>query len=189
MRSHELQAWTSALHNARQADGGAGLEGVREVQTTDKKVNEVTPALFKLAADAAALAQADVSKVQAIIRTVGLAPTKSKNIVNTAQQLVELHGGAVPNTFEELEQLPGVGHKTASVVMAHCFGRASLQCAAVVIDCMVEARKAQSRSLQCQNVLQSIPRAWACSNTVSSSAGCQHSLLTRTYTAWLSAGA
>jgi endonuclease III len=92
------------------------------LQTTDKKVNQVTPALFKLAPDAEALCRCSPEEVEAIIRTVGLAPTKSKSIVNTAKRLVELHGGSVPNTFEELEDLPGVGHKTASVVMAQCFG-------------------------------------------------------------------
>ena len=100
----------------------------RCVQTTDKKVNQVTPSLFALAPDAPALAQADVIQVESIIREVGLAPTKSKNIVRTAQQLVDLHNGQVPCTFEELEALPGVGHKTASVVMAHCFKCASLRC-------------------------------------------------------------
>ena len=92
------------------------------VQTTDKKVNQVSPALFKLAPDAASLAATDIAVVQGIIREVGLAPTKSKNIVNTAKLLMERHAGVVPDTFDELEDLPGVGHKTASVVMAHCFG-------------------------------------------------------------------
>ena len=92
------------------------------MQTTDKKVNEITPDLFKHAPDAAALAQADVEHVQIIIRQIGLAPTKAKNIVATAEMLVEQHGGDVPKTFEELEALPGVGHKTASVVMSQCHG-------------------------------------------------------------------
>ena len=92
------------------------------MQTTDKKVNTVTPALFQLVPDAAALAAAQQPAVEAIIRPVGLAPTKSKNIIRTAQLLVERHAGQVPDTFDELEALPGVGHKTASVVIAHCFG-------------------------------------------------------------------
>eukprot|EP00892_Ulva_mutabilis_P006399 jgi/Ulvmu1/4130/UM019_0109.1 len=91
-------------------------------QTTDKKVNEVTPALFQHAPDAAALALADVAHVQSIIREIGLAPTKAKNIIATAKLLVEQHSGEVPKTFEELEALPGVGHKTASVIMSQCHG-------------------------------------------------------------------
>ena len=96
------------------------------LQTTDKKVNVVTPALFAKAPDARALAAADVKQVEAIIREVGLAPTKSKNIVKCAQQLIERHSGVVPSSFAELEALAGVGHKTASVVMSHCFGCACL---------------------------------------------------------------
>ncbi|KIZ02304.1 endonuclease III [Monoraphidium neglectum] len=91
-------------------------------QTTDKKVNEVTPTLFKLAPDAAAMAAQEVSVIQAIIQPIGLAPTKAKNLRAAAALLVERHGGQVPSTFEELEALPGVGHKTASVVMAQAFG-------------------------------------------------------------------
>jgi adenine-specific DNA glycosylase len=91
-------------------------------QTTDRKVNEVTPALFSMAPDATALALCDVQSVEATIRQVGLAPTKAKNIVRTAQLLVERHGGGVPDTFDALEALPGVGHKTASVVMVQCHG-------------------------------------------------------------------
>lgn len=95
------------------------------MQTTDKKVNEVTPQLFAEAPDAAALAQANVAHVQTLIKQIGLSGTKSKNIVATAQQLMELHEGEVPQSFDALEALPGVGHKTASVVMAQCFGCAA----------------------------------------------------------------
>ena len=91
-------------------------------QTTDKKVNEVTPALFAEAPNAPALAALPVERVQALIRQVGLAPTKAKNLVAMARQLVDRHGGEVPASFEALEALPGVGHKTASVVMAQGFG-------------------------------------------------------------------
>jgi endonuclease-3 len=91
-------------------------------QSTDKKVNEVTPALFAAAGDAAAMAALDVAAIEAAIKQVGLAPTKAKNVRATAQALLERHGGAVPRTFAELEALPGVGHKTASVVMAQAFG-------------------------------------------------------------------
>ena len=92
------------------------------VQTTDKKVNEVTPALFAEAPCAETMAVRDPQVVEGLIKQVGLAPTKSKNVVKTAQMLVEKHSGMVPKTFEELEELPGVGHKTASVVMAQCHG-------------------------------------------------------------------
>jgi endonuclease-3 len=91
-------------------------------QTTDKKVNEVTPALFALAPTAEAMAAQSVESVLALIRTVGLAPTKAKNLVAMSKLLVERHGGAVPADLEALEALPGVGHKTASVVMVQAFG-------------------------------------------------------------------
>ena len=91
-------------------------------QTTDKKVNEVTPALFALAGTPAEMAALPVERILSIIRTVGLAPTKAKNLHALSKLLVEEHAGEVPRTFEELEALPGVGHKTASVVMAQAFG-------------------------------------------------------------------
>lgn len=91
-------------------------------QTTDERVNLVTPALFAEAPDAAALAQLPVERILEHIRTCGLAPTKAKNLAKLGAQLVELHGGAVPCDFAALEALPGVGHKTASVVMAQAFG-------------------------------------------------------------------
>jgi endonuclease-3 len=92
-------------------------------QTTDKKVNEVTPALFKKAPDAASMAELPVELILSIIRTVGLAPTKAKNLKAMAKQLVEEHGGRVPADMQQLEALPGVGHKTASVVMCQAFGK------------------------------------------------------------------
>lgn len=91
-------------------------------QTTDKKVNEVTPALFALAATPSAMADAEVEDILACIRTLGLAPTKAKNLKALSAQLVELHGGEVPSDEAALEALPGVGHKTASVVRAQAFG-------------------------------------------------------------------
>lgn len=91
-------------------------------QTTDKKVNEVTPALFAAAPDPFAMAELDVDTIKGFIRQVGLAPGKSKNLKRMSELLVERHAGEVPQTFEELEALPGVGHKTASVVMAQAFG-------------------------------------------------------------------
>ena len=91
-------------------------------QTTDLKVNEVTPALFERGPTPAAMAALPVEEIQSIIRFVGLAPTKAKNIRRLSELLMERHRGEVPSSFEELEALPGVGHKTAGVVMAQAFG-------------------------------------------------------------------
>jgi endonuclease-3 len=95
---------------------------VLSAQTTDASVNLVTPELFALAPTPAAMAKLDVARIHQIIKTIGLAPAKSKYVSALAKILVEKHGGKVPRTFEELEALPGVGHKTASVVMAQAFG-------------------------------------------------------------------
>ncbi|EFN53388.1 hypothetical protein CHLNCDRAFT_12569, partial [Chlorella variabilis] len=92
-------------------------------QTTDKKVNECTPALFQLAPDAAGMAAADVADIQACIRSLGLAPTKAKNLKAMSQMLLAEHGGEVPASMAALEALPGVGHKTASVVMCQAFAQ------------------------------------------------------------------
>jgi endonuclease-3 len=91
-------------------------------QCTDKRVNEVTPLLFAQAPDAAAMAAMDVAAIEAIIRPCGLSNNKSKAIQRLAQLLLERHGGVVPSDFAALEALPGVGHKTASVVMTQAFG-------------------------------------------------------------------
>jgi endonuclease III len=91
-------------------------------QTTDLKVNQVTPALFSKAPTAHAMVQLHVETILNDIRQVGLAPTKAKNIHRLSELLVERHEGVVPESFQELEDLPGVGHKTASVVMAQAFG-------------------------------------------------------------------
>ncbi|MGB0151766.1 MAG: endonuclease III [Candidatus Poseidoniaceae archaeon] len=91
-------------------------------QTTDLKVNEVTPALFEAGPTPAAMAALDVDVIQSLIRYVGLAPTKAKNIKRLSAMLLEHHDGNVPASFEALEALPGVGHKTAGVVMAQAFG-------------------------------------------------------------------
>ncbi len=95
---------------------------VLSAQTTDKKVNEVTPELFRLAPDAAAMSVLPVAKIQEIIREVGLAPQKAKALQGLAKKIVQEHDGKVPFGFEKLEELPGVGHKTASVVMSQAFG-------------------------------------------------------------------
>lgn len=91
-------------------------------QCTDKKVNEVTPALFARAATPAAMAEVPISEILDLIRQLGLAPTKAKNIQALSETLVAEHAGQVPESFAALEALPGVGHKTASVVMAQAFG-------------------------------------------------------------------
>lgn len=92
-------------------------------QCTDKMVNSVTPALWKLAKTPAAMAEVEESQIFEVIRKLGLAPRKSKAIKQLSQILVEKHAGQVPQNFEELEELPGVGHKTASVVMSQAFGQ------------------------------------------------------------------
>lgn len=91
-------------------------------QTTDLKVNQVTPELFKKGPTPEKMAMLEVSEIQSLIREVGLAPTKAKNIRRLSELLIERHQGTIPNTFEELEALPGVGHKTAGVVLAQAFG-------------------------------------------------------------------
>ena len=91
-------------------------------QTTDLKVNQVTPELFRQGSTPEKMASLEVSTIQSLIREVGLAPTKAKNIRRLSELLLERHGGEIPNTFEELEALPGVGHKTAGVVLAQAFG-------------------------------------------------------------------
>ena len=91
-------------------------------QTTDKKVNEITPSLFRVGGTPRELAALDESHILSLIRTVGLAPQKARALKGMARLLVERHGGVVPQSFEALEALPGVGHKTASVVMAQAFG-------------------------------------------------------------------
>ena len=91
-------------------------------QTTDLKVNQVTPELFKHGPPPQKMARLEVSQIQSMIREVGLAPTKAKNIRRLSELLLERHQGEIPNTFEELEALPGVGHKTAGVVLAQAFG-------------------------------------------------------------------
>ncbi len=91
-------------------------------QTTDAQVNKVTPALFRRASTPQRMAKLSVDEILSCIRACGLAPTKAKNVKKLAETLVAEHGGQVPPDIEALERLPGVGHKTASVVMAQAFG-------------------------------------------------------------------
>lgn len=91
-------------------------------QTTDKKVNQVTPALFAVAGTPQKMAEMEAEEIREYIKEVGLSTSKSKNLKRMAEILVEKHNGIVPESFELLEELPGVGHKTASVVMSQAFG-------------------------------------------------------------------
>ncbi len=91
-------------------------------QCTDKRVNQVTPELFAMADDPFQMKEVPVEEIKRIIRPCGLSPRKSKAIRELSHIIVEEHGGKVPATFEALEALPGVGHKTASVVMSQAFG-------------------------------------------------------------------
>lgn len=91
-------------------------------QCTDQRVNQVTPQLWQLADNPWAMAEVPVADIQAVIRPCGLSPQKAKAISGLSRILIEEHGGEVPADLEALERLPGVGHKTASVVMSQAFG-------------------------------------------------------------------
>ncbi len=91
-------------------------------QSTDVRVNQTTPLLFARADNPEAMTRLSVEEIRDIIRPVGLSPTKAKAIHRLSQILLEEHGGAVPTSLEDLEKLPGVGHKTASVVVSQAFG-------------------------------------------------------------------
>ncbi len=91
-------------------------------QCTDERVNKMTPGLFLRADNPADMMQVPVEEIRELIKPCGLSPRKSKAISVLSKMIMELHGGEVPQSFEELEELPGVGHKTASVVMAQAFG-------------------------------------------------------------------
>ena len=91
-------------------------------QSTDKRVNEITPILFERASNPKEMIRLSTSEIRKIIRPIGLSPSKSKAIHKLSEILIDKFDGKVPRTFEELEELPGVGHKTASVVMSQAFG-------------------------------------------------------------------
>ncbi|MCH1459470.1 MAG: endonuclease III, partial [Luminiphilus sp.] len=95
---------------------------LQSAQCTDERVNLVTPALFALADNPFDMAKESVETIREIIKPCGLSPQKSKAIRGLSEILINEHGGEVPQDFESLERLPGVGHKTASVVMAQSFG-------------------------------------------------------------------
>jgi endonuclease-3 len=96
---------------------------VLSAQCTDAKVNQVTPGLFARARTPQAMARTPVAEVERRIASLGLAPTKARHLVELSRRIALEHGGKVPDSFAALEALPGVGHKTASVVMAQAFGR------------------------------------------------------------------
>jgi len=94
-------------------------------QCTDERVNKITPALFKLADNPLDMSQQNVDDIRAIIRPCGLSPKKSKAIWELSNILIDKYNGRVPETLMQLEALPGVGHKTASVVVSQAFGQAA----------------------------------------------------------------
>ena len=94
---------------------------VLSAQSTDKKVNELTKGLFKVADDPEKMVKLGIKGIYEYIKFLGLSNQKSKNIYNLSKLLIEKHNGMVPDSFEKLESLPGVGHKTASVVMSQVF--------------------------------------------------------------------
>ena len=94
-------------------------------QCTDERVNKITPALFKLADNPLYMSQQNVDEIRAIIRPCGLSPKKSKAIWELSNILIDKYNGRVPETLIQLEALPGVGHKTASVVVSQAFGQAA----------------------------------------------------------------
>jgi len=91
-------------------------------QSTDKKVNQYTPTLFAKADNPYDMVKLSIDEIREIIKPIGLSPQKSKAIYNLSKILIEKHNGKVPDNFKDLEALPGVGHKTASVIMSQAFG-------------------------------------------------------------------
>ena len=91
-------------------------------QCTDERVNQITPKLFEKADNPYEMVNLTIEEIKEIIRPCGLSPMKSKGIYGLSEIIIEKHNGLVPKTFEDLEELPGVGHKTASVVMSQAFG-------------------------------------------------------------------
>ena len=91
-------------------------------QSTDERVNKITPILFSKASTPRDMISLSIDEIRQIIKPIGLSPSKSKAIYRLSEILINKHDGRVPRTFKELEQLPGVGHKTASVVMSQGFG-------------------------------------------------------------------
>jgi endonuclease-3 len=122
---------------------------ILSAQCTDKRVNEVTPALFAVADTPGRMAALSARAIERIIRPCGLAPAKSKNLRATARLLLARHDGRVPRTFAELEALPGVGHKTASVVMSQAFGEEAFP-----VDTHIHRLAARWRLTRGRNVVE-----------------------------------
>ena len=99
---------------------------ILSAQATDKIVNEVTPSLFRQNPDPQSFINCGEKKITQLIKRIGLAPTKAKNIYRTCRILIDKHNGKIPNSREELEQLPGVGRKTANVVLNEAFGEPTI---------------------------------------------------------------
>jgi endonuclease III len=99
---------------------------ILSAQTTDARVNQVTPSLFAAYPDAPAMAHADPERLEALIHPTGFFRSKTKSLIGMSEALVERHGGEVPRSMEELVQLPGVGRKTANVVLSVAFGKPGL---------------------------------------------------------------
>ncbi len=132
MTKKERAAWLLAELDRRYPDTPIPLDHtdpftlliavLLSAQCTDIRVNQVTPSLFARASTPEAMVRLEIAEIQQIIRPCGLSPQKAKAISGLSRILIEEHGGAVPQNIEALERLPGVGHKTASVVMAQAFG-------------------------------------------------------------------
>ena len=118
-------------------------------QTTDKMVNRVTPALFALADNPYDMQKLTVEQIRKIIHSIGLSPRKAKAISGLSNILVEKYEGKVPATFEDLESLPGVGHKTASVIMSQAFGHPAFP-----VDTHIHRLMKQWKLSQGKNVVQ-----------------------------------
>jgi len=106
---------------------------ILSAQCTDQRVNQVTPALFRRYTEAADYAKADPSELESIIMPTGFYKSKTRSLIGTGKMLLERFGGQVPQTMEELVQLPGVGRKTANVLLGNCFDQP-----AVVVDTHVK---------------------------------------------------
>ena len=118
-----LLSYTQILHSIDHTNTFTLLVAVLlSAQCTDARVNKTTPELFKIASNAKNMAKLSVEKINSIVRPCGLAPRKAEAIQKLSKIIMDKFAGKVPDTFEELEELPGVGHKTASVVMSQAFG-------------------------------------------------------------------
>ncbi|MCP3977705.1 MAG: endonuclease III [bacterium] len=113
-----------ALHHSNALELLAAT--ILSAQCTDERVNQVTPALFRRYPDAAAYAEADADELQQLIRTTGFFRNKAKSLTGLGNALVERHGGEVPDTMEALVKLPGVGRKTANVLLGTWFGKPAI---------------------------------------------------------------